>query len=97
MKKIVTTTMIPASVPTWPIRWLSASNSGLSVSPAFRSRSASAFALRTCGWKKPCWRPKRAMIAMKPTTTKASLAVPDAVAGREQVDARPAAGRSSPG
>ena len=44
MKKIVTTTITPASVPTWPIRSPSASNSGLSVSPAFRSRSASSFA-----------------------------------------------------
>ena len=77
MKKIVTTTIDPGQRADLadPLSE-TASNSSLSVSPAFRSRSASSFALRTWGWKKPCWRPKRTMIARKPTLTKASLVVP---------------------
>ena len=56
------------------------------MSPGLQVALGEPCALRICGWKKPCWRPNRAMIAMKPTTMKASLVVPGPIAGREQVD-----------
>jgi hypothetical protein len=55
-----------------------------SLARAFRTSSAERVArlqvafgqllrLAVCGWKNACWRPKRAMIARKPTLMKASL------------------------
>ena len=96
IKKIVTTTISPAILPTWPICCADRFElvAELVAGLAGRARRAPS-PCAAAGWKKPCTMPKRTMIATMPTPTKDSLELPSAVG--EQVDAGQRAGRPCPG